>query len=82
MTVPAEIETRIRAALDPEHLEVVDQTGTGDHFQAVVVSAAFCGKSRVRQHQLVYAALGDQMRSEIHALALRTLTPEQWKQAR
>ena len=53
--------------------------GDGQHFQALVVSAAFAGKSRVQRHQLVYAALGERMREEIHALSMRTLTPEEWR---
>jgi acid stress-induced BolA-like protein IbaG/YrbA len=52
--------------------------GDGQHFQAVVVSARFAGKNRVQRHQLVYAALGDRMREEIHALSMQTLTPEEW----
>jgi acid stress-induced BolA-like protein IbaG/YrbA len=59
-----------------EHLEVV---GDGEHFQALVVSGAFEGKSRIQRHQLVYAALGERMREEIHALSMRTLTPGEWK---
>ncbi len=51
------------------------------HFQCLVVSAQFEGKSVVKQHQLVYQALGDAMREAVHALALRTYTPSQWKQA-
>ena len=54
--------------------------GDGQHFQAVIVSGAFTGKSRVQRHQLVYKALGDRMREEIHALSMQTLTPEEWKQ--
>ena len=53
--------------------------GDGQHFQALVVSPAFAGKSRVQRHQLVYAALGERMREEIHALSMRTLTPEEWR---
>jgi acid stress-induced BolA-like protein IbaG/YrbA len=52
--------------------------GDGDHFEATVVSPAFEGKSMVAQHQMIYAALGDLMQKEIHALALRTYTPAQW----
>ena len=52
--------------------------GDGHHFEAVIVSAAFRGKSRVQQHQLVYAALGERMRAEIHALSMQTYTPEDW----
>jgi len=51
--------------------------GDGQHFNAVIVSPAFVGKTMVEQHQLVYAALGDRMASEIHALSMRTLTPEE-----
>ena len=75
MVEPASIEQSIRAGLACTHLEV---RGDGAHFEAVIVSAAFAGLSRVKQHQLVYAALGDRMREEIHALSMQTLTPEQW----
>jgi acid stress-induced BolA-like protein IbaG/YrbA len=54
-------------------------TGEGDHFEAVVVSEQFAGRSPVEQHRLVYSALGDRMGGEIHALALRTCTPEEWR---
>ena len=63
--------------LPGERVEVI---GDGQHFQAVVVSPAFAGKSRVQRHQLVYKALGDRMRVEIHALSMQTLTPEEAKQ--
>lgn len=53
-------------------------SGDGQHFEAIVVSAAFADKSMVQQHKLVYEALGNKMQSEIHALSLRTYTPEQW----
>jgi len=61
--------------LPTEHVEV---RGDGAHFEAIIVSQAFAGLSRVKQHQLVYAALGDRMREEIHALSMQTLTPAQW----
>jgi acid stress-induced BolA-like protein IbaG/YrbA len=61
--------------LDCEHIEV---TGDGSHFEAVIVSAAFAGKRPIARHQLVYAALGDRMKQEIHALSMRTLTPEEF----
>jgi acid stress-induced BolA-like protein IbaG/YrbA len=69
------IEASIRAGLECTHVEV---QGDGAHFEAVIVSPKFAGLARVRQHQLVYAALGDRMRSEIHALSMKTLTPEEW----
>ncbi len=53
----------------------VDVEGDGHHFEALIVSSAFEGRSRIERHRLVYAALGDRMRQEIHALSMRTLTP-------
>ena len=76
MVTPESVKTGIEAGLACEHLEVI---GDGQHFQALIVSAAFDGKSRVQRHQLVYAALGGRMREEIHALSMRTLTPEEWR---
>jgi acid stress-induced BolA-like protein IbaG/YrbA len=70
------VKAGIEAGLACEHLEVV---GDGQHFQAVIVAGGFAGKNRVQRHQMVYAALGDRMREEIHALSMRTLTPEEWK---
>ena len=73
---PNLIKQYIEQGLECEHVEVA---GDGRHFEAVIVSALFRGKPKVRQHQLVYAALGDRMREEIHALSMKTLTPEEWK---
>jgi len=58
--------------------DIVEVDGDGHHFEAVIVSAAFRGKSKVQQHQMVYRVLGDRMREDIHALSMRTLTPEEW----
>jgi len=58
--------------------DLVRVTGDGTHFEAVIVSADFAGKSRVMRHQVVYKVLGDRMREEIHAISLQTLTPEEW----
>ena len=77
MVTPESIERSIAAGLACDHLEV---EGDGQHFRALIVSAAFEGLSKVRQHQLVYAALGDRMREEVHALSMTTLTPAQWQQ--
>ena len=66
----------IESGLACEHLEVL---GDGQHFQALIVSSEFEGRSRVQRHQLVYAALGDRMREEIHALSMKTLTPQEWR---
>jgi acid stress-induced BolA-like protein IbaG/YrbA len=75
MVEPASIEESIRAVLPVTHLEV---RGDGAHFEAVIVSPRFAGLNRVKQHQLVYAALGDRMREEIHALSMKTFSPEEW----
>jgi len=57
--------------------ELIEVDGDGQHFTALIVSAAFTGKTRVQRHQLVYGALGERMRAEIHALSMRTLTPDE-----
>ncbi len=72
------ITERLLVALPGAHVELEDTTGTSDHFDAVVVSAAFAGKSRIEQHKMVYAALGELMVRDIHALKLKTATPETW----
>ncbi|MCU0869023.1 MAG: BolA/IbaG family iron-sulfur metabolism protein [Burkholderiales bacterium] len=75
MLAPDTLRGWIAAGLDCRHLEV---SGDGAHFEAVIVSPAFAGRSRVQRHQVVYQALGDRMREEIHALSMQTLTPEEW----
>ena len=72
-----QLENYITQNLNCDYIKVLGDDGT--HFEAVVVSQSFVGKSMVQQHQLVYAALGDRMRAEIHALSIRTLTPEAWQ---
>lgn len=72
----AEIERFIKEALPDARVEIRDLAGDGNHYAATVVSAAFQGKSRVQQHQMVYAALKGRMGGELHALALTTSTPE------
>lgn len=76
MLTPESVKQGIQSGIACEHLEVL---GDGQHFQALIVSAAFADKSRVQRHQLVYKALGERMREEIHALSMRTLTPEEWQ---
>jgi stress-induced morphogen len=71
-----EIEALIKAALPDARVTVEDLAGDGDHYAASVVSEAFRGKSRVQQHQIVYAALRGRMGGELHALALQTSAPE------
>lgn len=83
MVEPQVVEARIRENLPQvEHLQVQDLTGTKDHYEATVVSPAFERKTRVEQHQMVYGALGDLMAGPVHALALKTYTPEGWSKAR
>jgi len=75
-TTPELIHGYLSAGLECTHLEV---EGDGQHFQAVIVSPAFVGKRLIARHQIVYAALGDRMREEIHALSMKTLTPEEFQ---
>ena len=70
-----EIEALIKAALPDATVTIQDLAGDGDHYAAVVVSEAFRGKSRVQQHQIVYADLRGRMGGELHALALQTSSP-------
>ncbi len=72
----SEIEALIRAALPDARVAIEDLAGDGDHYAATVVSETFRGKSRVQQHQLVFAALRGRMGGELHALALQTSAPE------
>ena len=74
MVTPQSIEASIRNGLECDRVEVA---GDGHHFEALVVSAAFRGLSRVARHRLVYAAMGERMREEVHALSMTTQTPEE-----
>ncbi|WP_075793786.1 BolA family protein [Massilia putida] len=76
VTTPELIHGYIQKGLECTHLEV---EGDGQHFSAVIVSPAFAGKSRIQRHQIVYAALGDRMREEIHALSMKTLAPDEYQ---
>ena len=79
MISPQQVETMIQAKLPDAKIKVA---GDGQHFEAIIVSAEFEGKSRVKQHQLVYSALTEAMASEtIHAIALKTYTPQAWQAA-
>jgi acid stress-induced BolA-like protein IbaG/YrbA len=77
LPTPELVKSYIAAGLDCTHVEV---SGDGSHFEAVIVSNAFAGKRLIQRHQLVYAALGDRMKAEIHALSMKTLTPEEFQQ--
>lgn len=88
MTLISLIEARIREQLAPVHLEVIDDShrhaghegahGGGRHFQALIVSESFRGMSLLEQHRRVYGLFQEEMKKQIHALVLRTMTPEQW----
>ena len=77
MVTPEDIKQWIETGLTNSQADVA---GDGQHFEAVIVCADFADKNMVEQHQMVYQALGDKMKAEIHALSMRTFTPEQWTQ--
>jgi acid stress-induced BolA-like protein IbaG/YrbA len=74
LPTPQELQQAIAAGLECEWLKV---DGDGQHFEAFIVSPAFEGRSRIERHRLVYLALGDRMRVRVHALSMKTLTPEE-----
>lgn len=74
---PDDIAAKIVAAIPDARVELKDLTGTKDHWEAVIVSGAFDGKSLMERHRMVYAALSEEMKGPIHALTLKTLTPDQ-----
>ena len=76
----SKIKELLESSLPGCTAKVTDDMNDGEHFSALVVSTAFDGVNLVKQHQLVYGALGDLMKQEIHALALQTFTPDQWSQ--
>ncbi len=78
MLSASQLESYIKQELVCDYINVQGDDGT--HFEAVIVSPAFVGKNMVQQHQLVYAALGDRMHAEIHALSMKTYTPEKWRE--
>ncbi|HET9934519.1 MAG TPA: BolA family transcriptional regulator [Polyangiaceae bacterium] len=80
MISPDEVRTLLARAFPDAEIDVVDLTGTQDHYQARIVSTAFEGRTPIEQHQLVYGALGEAMDGPIHALALKTYTPRGWSQ--
>jgi acid stress-induced BolA-like protein IbaG/YrbA len=73
-----DVKGYIEQGLACQHVQVLGDDG--QHFEAIIVSNLFAGKNMVQQHQMVYQALGDRMRQEIHALSMRTFTPEAWAQ--
>ena len=71
-----QLEGYITESLACDYIKVLGDDGT--HFEAIIVSPEFVGKTMIQQHQLVYAALGERMKAEIHALSMRTYSPENW----
>lgn len=81
------IESKLREALSPEHIEVIDEShghnvrdGAESHFKVILISAAFAGQRAVRRHQTVYGLLREELQGSVHALALHLYTPEEWRQ--
>lgn len=79
MVTSESIKQNIEQGMTQTYLTVA---GDGTHFEAVVVSEEFAGKSRIQRHQRVYQTLGDRMRNEIHALSMKTYTPQEWESSR
>jgi acid stress-induced BolA-like protein IbaG/YrbA len=75
MATPEDIKEWIEQNLADSKVEI---SGDGRHFDAVIVCSGFTGKTRIQRHQMVYAALGDKMKDDIHALSMQTMTPEDW----
>lgn len=80
MIEPNEVEARLREAFPDADIQLEDLTGTKDHYQVRIVSKSFEGVTPIQQHQKVYTALAEEMKGPIHALALKTFTPEGWAQ--
>ena len=77
---PTELKDALLSAFPDADIEIKDLTGTQDHYQArIVAEGCSPARSRIEQHRLVYAALGDAMRGPVHALALNTYSPEAWR---
>jgi BolA protein len=88
MVIQRTIERKLREAMHPEHLEVINESGqhsvpkgSETHFKVVLVSPDFCGKRAVARHRMVYQLLADELAAGVHALALHTYTPEEWAAA-
>jgi BolA protein len=86
MRIQSSIESKLKAALEPLHLEVVNEShmhsvppGSESHFKVIVVSPRFVGKSLIEQQRLVNTILADELKGGVHALTMKTLTPERWE---
>ena len=74
-----QVRSLIQKGIKDSSVEVIDTTGTSDHFSVIVISDSFKGLSLIEQHQMVYKSVGDYMTKEIHALEIKTLTQDAWK---
>lgn len=79
MIDPQTVVSKLESSLEDARVDIQDLTGTKDHFQVVIVSPEFEGKTLIKRHRLVYGALEDEMKGPIHALTLETFTPEEWE---
>ncbi len=79
MITPEEIQQTLQSALKDSEVHVADLTGTRDHYQVLVIAPQFEGTSLIEQHRMVYAPLQEKIGGDIHALAIKTLTPSEWK---
>lgn len=77
-----ELQALLDKSFPGDTIQLENPQGDGEHYQLLIVSGRFAGKTMVEQHQMVYGALGDTMRSAVHALALKTYTPAQWAKVR
>ncbi len=85
MTLKQRIEGKVKAVLDPQHMELVNESGnhhvpkgSETHFKLLLVTKAFAGKSLIERHRMVYALVDQELKEGLHALALHTYTPEEW----
>ena len=74
-----DVKRRISSVFNDAKIQIIDTTGTGDHFSAVIISDEFDGKSLVQRHQMVYGSVSDVLTGELHALQLKTFTFKEWK---
>lgn len=88
MRVQTQLEEKIKAALAPQHIELHNEShkhhvppGSESHFNAIIVSASFEGQSRVQRQRAVYEAVGELLRTEVHAFTMKTFTPDEWQAA-
>ncbi|PJE77839.1 DNA-binding transcriptional regulator BolA [invertebrate metagenome] len=87
MNMQTHLETKLTQALNPEHLEIINESymhhvpeGSESHFKVIIVSHSFEGKMAVKRHQLIYQLLSEELQQSVHALALHTYTLQEWQE--